>query len=173
MTNERRQAINDFAGKIRELFAVATDEPIGKFGDIVARLGGRIEETSKDYLYEQVVKKSSESFTIYLDKTGAYSSEQQRFTTAHELGHLLIHMGYGTKNWDSVNIGDNYNKVLGIYSIVEEEADEFAAAFLMPEEGFIKVAKESSNDIEEIAKHFNVAVIDAKKRGRCLGIWGR
>ncbi len=48
------------------------------------------------------------------------SAERSRFDTAHELGHLVLHLHGGTSGRE-----------------VEREADQFAAAFLIPRDDFI------------------------------------
>lgn len=52
------------------------------------------------------------------------SIERQIFTTAHELGHLLIHLA----NYDGKAHSED--------KALEREADLFAGYFLMPEQGF-------------------------------------
>lgn len=55
------------------------------------------------------------------------------------------------------------------------EADEFAAAFLMPEEAFINECKEQIRgdrvNVTRVANYFNVPVQAATVRGNVLGLW--
>lgn len=55
--------------------------------------------------------------TPYIFLNTFKSAERSRFDAAHELGHLVLHMHGATKSRD-----------------VEREADQFAAAFLMPKD---------------------------------------
>ena len=57
----------------------------------------------------------------------------------------------------------------------EWEANEFAAAFLMPEDDFVLKCKESMENnkvnITKVADFFNVSVQAAKVRGNVLNLW--
>ncbi len=57
-----------------------------------------------------------------------FSLEVQRFTSAHELGHALMHQGSGLHR-DRAMDG---SPVKGIKEKIEIEADKFASFFLMP-----------------------------------------
>jgi Zn-dependent peptidase ImmA (M78 family) len=57
-----------------------------------------------------------------------FSGVQQRFTLAHELGHVLMHAGSGLHRDRAVD-GSSSQRSLPPY---EREANQFAAAFLMP-----------------------------------------
>lgn len=73
-----------------------------------------------------------------------------RFTIAHELGHYFLHMA------------DSDNKVITSFrmdhSLVEKQADAFAAELLMPEDS---VRKEYGNMVipvsDSLARSFNVS----------------
>ncbi|WP_171814781.1 ImmA/IrrE family metallo-endopeptidase [Sediminispirochaeta smaragdinae] len=58
------------------------------------------------------------------DKGPASSIEHKRFSTAHELGHLLTHLS------------DYGGKARSEDKVQEKEADLFAEYFLMTEQGF-------------------------------------
>jgi Zn-dependent peptidase ImmA (M78 family) len=174
MTAEKRDAIGGFADKFRErieseLEDINTTENLYKAVEI---LGGRIEasELSKEHRYEEVVKSGDDEFIIRIDL--GYGEQQQRFTIAHELGHLFLHMRFGTEKWyNEVKLGDNYNRVMGLYSAVEGEANEFADVLLMPKAKFEKAASENTNSVDKIAIHFNVPNSAVVRRGRSLGLW--
>jgi Zn-dependent peptidase ImmA (M78 family) len=61
------------------------------------------------------------------------------------------------------------------YSLEESEANEFAAAFLMPRAEFIEVTQNNLLDgvyqIEKIAEHFDVSLESAVYRGRWLRLF--
>lgn len=65
----------------------------------------------------------------------------------------------------------------GISLTAPNEIDEFAAAFLMPEEMFITychdyaLEHEGKIDINSVANEFGVSVSEATVRGRALGLW--
>jgi hypothetical protein len=53
----------------------------------------------------------------------------QRFTGAHELGHWLMHPG---ESYHRDRAIDSPSAVLGSRDLIEKQADQFAAFFLMP-----------------------------------------
>lgn len=97
------------------------------------------------------------------------------FSIAHELGHLFLHLleGTGTIKPEKTLYRDLQA------SSQEWEANEFAAALLMPASEFIdeydKLCQEHGNGnrdiITEIANHFNVSTQAATVRGQILQLW--
>ncbi len=80
-----------------------------------------------------------------------HSQVRQRFTVAHELGHLIL--SDGQKMGVMEEIVDLKTK-----SRAEVEANNFAAELLMPSKLLRKVIKNGSiNSIEELAKRFDVS----------------
>lgn len=92
------------------------------------------------------------------------------FSLAHELGHLFLHLleNDGTFKKAICHRDLRYNKE-------EWEANEFAAALLMPEEEFVLKCKEYMNcnivNITKVAYYFNVSVQAATVRGNVLNLW--
>lgn len=84
------------------------------------------------------------------------SSARQRFTIAHELGHLLMHVGTGK----AVMFRDEVSS-RGVDPF-EVEANAFAAALLMPEEQVRELVPEPMNPmdddaISQLADNFQVS----------------
>lgn len=177
MNNNEKKLISEFAENIR--FALVSDKKNYNFDieDLVKTLGGSIK--SDDYVLgdASIIKKSDKSFLITLDKF-TYSEKRKRFTLAHELGHLFLHMKYllDEQRWNELSEGDGYNRN-GVkpYSRLEYEANIFAASFLMPEKMFIEIAESTSDDNEYhpelIARKFNVSMDSVIIRGKTIGIW--
>ncbi|MCR8927455.1 ImmA/IrrE family metallo-endopeptidase [Priestia megaterium] len=171
----KRKAINQLAYDIRNSLALYT--PINNINDIPKILGGEIEFSN--YLendMEAMIEKTDENFVIRIKDQP--SIQRMRFSIAHELGHLFLHMGYliNESLWSEVrNYKDSVYYRNG-YGTEENEANEFAGAFLMPEEEFKTKAKENLKDglydIDAIATHFNVSVSAAIIRGKWLGLFG-
>lgn len=178
MNRTKRKAINELT--LRLISVLEIEYPI-EVTDIVEKLGGEIEyiEGYIEGSLEAMIEKVDNSFKIVISKEKPVN--RRRFSVAHELGHLFLHMGYiinqdlwnkaGTYR-DSVYYRHGYNKE-------ELEANEFAAALLMPEEQFIKIAREHLDDnncynTPAIADYFQVSVQSASLRGKWLGIfsWG-
>lgn len=77
------------------------------------------------------------------------SAVRSRFEAAHELGHLLLHMGI-----DDTQI--NNSKVL---KRIEKEAHRFAAAFLMPRETFCQeIMSTSLNHFISLKRRWKVSI---------------
>lgn len=171
MNNSTREYINRVAESVRTFYGISA--PVTDMIAIVSCLGGRVEEQANfdDCCDGTIRKVGKDSFTIIISP---FQNEQRKnFTIAHELGHLFLHMGYRTnfevwKNQDEVK----YRR----FGSTEQEyqANEFAAALLMPAEDFGKaiheLAVENKVNMALVAERFNVSLSAAINRGRFLGI---
>lgn len=114
----RGEAPETAAAALRSHWGIG-DQPIGHLLQIVESKGVRI-----FYLAEN--NKNVDAFSFWRNGTPLIflntfkSAERSRFDTAHELGHLVLHV-------HGACVGRE----------VENEADRFAAAFLMPREDLI------------------------------------
>ncbi len=120
------------------------------------------------------IEKQGDSFQITLSPR--QSSLRKRFSLAHELGHLFLHMGYIIKPsiWkESDAYVDSVYYRYG-YSEEEHEANEFAGAFLMPKEEFRQTIEDLGRDglvdLVALAQRFDVSKDAALTRGRWLGL---
>mgnify|MGYP004541699695 CR=1 FL=1 len=174
MKYSKRKAINDLASKLIEVLELTVPIDIERVPVI---LGGKIEYVSKpleNNMEAQIVNESTTfKITIYDDKPDV----RKRFSIAHELGHLFLHMGYIINEdlWKkTLEYSDSVYYRHG-YSVEELEANEFAAAFLMPEKQFKKCAYDSLDngyyDLEIIAEQFKVSIQAVEVRGVKLGLW--
>ncbi|KOO43081.1 ImmA/IrrE family metallo-endopeptidase [Priestia koreensis] len=169
-----KEYIADVTRVIRETLKLQT--PIN-LELLVERLGGKIIESANiDENMEAKIEKVEDSFVITIDPNRY--PKRQRFSIAHELGHLFLHMGYliNPEKWNSTNeyIDSVYYRYG--YNLEEFEANEFAACLLMPLEEFLNISKQNLNgefyNIEEIAKYFNVSTQAVSYRGKILGLFG-
>lgn len=172
MNIEERDYINRIASRL--INALQISIPIADLDSVVRQLGGKIvENRTLSDVYAGTIKKTGKtSFEISISP---YQSETRKnFTVAHELGHLFLHMGYllDPSLWKEQN-----EKIYTRFGTNEEEyqANEFAAALLMPREEFEKTVDELSDgktiDVKKVADHFNVSVSAAKNRGYFLGLF--
>lgn len=105
---------------------------------------------------------------IYIIKINKYQNVQrQRFTLAHEFGHILLHNSRLLNNetiTDSILFRDK--------SLCPEErkVNELAADLLMPKNEFMRLIKDGYNTIEKFSEHFNVSPAAARYRAYKLGI---
>lgn len=172
MNNETREYISLVANTVREVYNIAT--PIKDMSLVVEKIGGEIKETDEPYDFDGVIRKSGDnSFLIEISKN--QSEQRKNFTIAHELGHLFLHMGYGTNE----DVWKNQDVVYQRFGTSEQEyqANEFAAALLMPREEYankiyacVEKGKVEIKKLEEIASAFNVSLSAVINRGRFLGI---
>ncbi len=169
LSNALKCLINDMAQAVRDFYGIKT--PITNIDDIVNKMGGKIIEDSSLSLSDGKIRKTgAKSFEIHLSPF--QSPERKTFTIAHELGHLFLHMGFQTspQKWDSQ---DNVYFYRNGNSELEYQANEFAAAFLMPQNQYKEImAKNTEGNMVntlEIANFFHVSVEAAANRGKWLG----
>lgn len=173
MNDTTRHYINDLAESVLKYYDIPI--PIANIEDVVTQMGGTIETLPGLNLYDGTIRKTGEkSFQIAVSP---YQSRERRaFTIAHELGHLFLHMGFQTDAsvW---NQQDNENYTRFGNSEQEYQANEFAAALLMPAEQYRQVlnqyAVSGRVDVGKIAGYFHVSIAAATNRGRFLGylVW--
>lgn len=167
---ELRNVINDITEIIRKKFNVKTPVDIDV---VIENMGGTlVEDPNLDSFADGKIRKVSErGFEIVIPPH--QSPQRRKFTIAHELGHLFLHMGYMTniKIWEEQ---DNYVFYRNGNSKMERQANEFAAAFLMPKEEYEEIMNKCSDGkmvhTSEIAKYFDVSVDTASNRGKWLGL---
>lgn len=171
MNYETREYINKLADCVRDVYKIPF--PVEDMAPIVKEIGGEIEEKIdlNSYCDGTIRKISDNSFHIVISPT--QNRQRKNFTIAHELGHLFLHMGYGIskevwKRQDEVE----YRRFGA--SEQEYQANEFAAALLMPREIYLRkvndLAINGTVDMDQIARKFNVSLSAAINRGRFLGI---
>lgn len=171
MDNRTRKNIAKIANWIIEYFEIQV--PITDMDMVVAKLGGKVEESNSP-IFMDIVRKGTEeegvSFVVCISK---YSSIQRRnFAIAHEIGHLFMHMGY-MSNYETWEACDANASLIGTCH-EEFEAHEFASAFLMPRQqyfDFLYDHKENNAvSTQVIANHFLVPRVEAVNRGKWLEV---
>lgn len=140
---------------------------------LIKDLGGEIYETDDLLeLFNGTVEKTSKNhFKIFI-YNGFKTIENENFIIAKELGHLILHIGFGTEKWEIIPKGKIILKNVN-YDTIEAEKEEFALAFLMPKKEYrdflYKNKKNNIIDIKIIAKYFKVSKQNALIRGKKLG----
>lgn len=167
MNKAKRERIGDAAEKIRSVLRLTSPISIEQLIDAVGRLGGVIVDVdSGSSGNEASILKHGAQFEIRLDREKP--RVRQAFSIAHELGHLFLHMGFGQPKWGAVQeYVESYAR--SGYTEEEFEANEFAAALLMPVREFRDVAQSSTT--QDVAEHFGVSYDAALNRGRWLGFY--
>nr|DAO82996.1 MAG TPA: IrrE protein [Caudoviricetes sp.] len=128
---------------------------------IANELGYSVLEASfKDDVSGMVISNGDDEKKIYINKDDQVG--RQRFTIAHEIGHILLHQ----KDNKGAFV-DYRNKTT--YDHREFEADNFAAALLMPKDRSIELWNKL-NDVDDFAGIMGVSKAAASIRLMNLGL---
>lgn len=163
MNKQKRETINDFAEKIRGYLDLGYPTDVFK---AVELLEGTIVESAFEKEAEIIPDVENNTFSIKIDKSKPES--RVRFSIAHELGHLFLHMGFlvDQERWQRAvsYCREGLNEE-------EFEANEFAAAFLMPKYEFETKLREFDFNLDSMIRHFGVSQPAIINRGRFLGLF--
>lgn len=115
-----------YAEEVRRIIGLKADEPIHDICGLLENCGIKILALpySSDAFNGLSVSQCEKGPAIIINTWERISIERQIFSTAHELGHLLMHLS------------DYDGKARSEDKAQEKEADLFAGYFLMPEQGF-------------------------------------
>lgn len=163
-----KKSVESFAEKTAKDLGFNAGDSIEKFVD---RIGGKLVVGSSgkgDKESGSVIAHSLTNWTIYVSRHT--SLKRDRFTIAHEIGHLLLHLGPIQQDdptavmraTRSVDMSDAEQKR------AEWEANWFAAGFLMPTSEFKEIY--SARSEAEVSRHFGVSLQAAKIRAESLGL---
>ncbi|MDG0808530.1 ImmA/IrrE family metallo-endopeptidase [Cohnella rhizosphaerae] len=126
-----RDHIEQIALSLRNFWGLG-EEPITnivflleKNGFIMTSLATDTEKI--DAFSQRQMVRNKERYIIVLGD-GKQSASRRQFDTAHELGHMVLH------NWNT-DFNDIY---LEEHRLIEQQADAFAGAFLLPRDAFKK-----------------------------------
>jgi len=140
---------------------------------LVELLGGKLEYIDSIEVDGVIIPSENdenENFIIQLPASIERTSHlRDIFTIAHEIGHLFIHMGYGS---DEFRNQKNYNDAMMRFGNSEEEneANHFAGNFLMPRDKFENYWKEKNGSLGEMAEAFGVSKPAISTRAKFLGL---
>lgn len=172
-------AIYQYAEKIHNALGLEEDFDVE---DVVIGLGGKIETCKlRPGIWAEMCDFSCDEnkykFNIKIS-SDTIKEERKRFSIAHELGHLFLHMDFlDDSKWkENCQSGINFNRSEASDSRKEIEANTFAAALLMPNNLFRSIVEQYTNsdgvcDINKVANKFKVSKQSAYYRGVNLGLW--
>jgi predicted transcriptional regulator len=161
----------DAIWQVAERFAETVNyAPAADLEKVLAGLKGKLEYQDFWKLDDgdsgAITIESDKSFTIFV--ANHTSIARDRFTIAHELGHLVLHYLLPRSSGQYEAIG--MKAARSGNGLTEIEANQFAGAFLMPANLFMKKFETAKRDIVETADYFGVSVAAASARADALGI---
>ena len=122
------------AARAREALDLAADEPIHDICGLLEHAGVKLNQYSfsSDSFFGLSVGPDDGGPAIVANTWSRISAERRIFSAAHELGHLIMHLG----SFDPSDESEEKQE--------EKEADLFASHFLMPKEGFDREWQETA-----------------------------
>lgn len=177
MNQTRRDWIDKVADAVR--YAYDINSPIDDIRNVVKNIGGEI-VTDSSISDGCIIKDNDNKFTIFVSSNEKYFNDRYtRFTIAHELGHLFLHMYYQSdiEKWNQIKNRESFNR--DGYSEKESDANEFAYAFLMPKNEFYRIVdklaiyknEKKYVNTSALASYFKVSELAAVNRGIFLGVF--
>ncbi len=124
----RNRDIKDIAGKVREHFGLSDREPVHDICGLLESMGIKVYsiQVANDAFMGLSVSEEDGGPAVIVNTWERLPVETWIFSAAHELGHLLLHIG----SYDVTEDKEDKNQ--------ESEADMFASYFLMPEDIFLR-----------------------------------
>lgn len=154
--------IEKYAQATRRTLRIPSDVPVNNVTMSVERAGIGI-TYFPDYIETEdrvdgisTSVKTTDNYVIAITKQPANKGDRQRFTIAHELGHLVLHL---------LNRPDKED-------VREEEANLFAGAFLLPADAISKELSPSLtlSGYSALKKKWGVSIQAIIRRSATLGI---
>ncbi|PZO60056.1 MAG: XRE family transcriptional regulator [Leifsonia xyli] len=155
------RAIAEYAERVGVHHNVYSPSGRADVSELVAVLGGRVEESNALVAPEALTVYEPGRFTVHLPLVT--SDRRDRFTIAHELGHYFLHYLYPKHESAQVFGRGERNRA-------ETEANVFASSLLMPEQKFRDAVRAYGTDWWKVADVFGVSPSAASVRAQVLGI---
>lgn len=133
--------------------------------ELAHRLGVRVSRWRFDDSLSGLVIDLDEGPVIGVNET--HVQVRQRFTLAHELGHLLL--GHGESFYVDLQARPEDGDPPGYHGAFEREANDFAANLLMPAAD-VRTAYHSDRSPEALARTFEVSDLAMRYRLANLGL---
>jgi len=178
MNSEIRTSITQLSNAVLDaVYATGRSFPIDP-RKIIEACQGKIQVNDLPSGVDAEIRKTNESFAVTIRPN--LHPNRERFTLAHELGHLFLHMNFlNPEKWNhsTAYLDGAFHRTEGDYKEEELQAHEFAANLLMPAEEFKRIARENCNAVKgvyyssPIAEYFGVSVEAATVRGKWLGMF--
>ncbi|MDT3429030.1 Zn-dependent peptidase ImmA (M78 family)/DNA-binding XRE family transcriptional regulator [Paenibacillus forsythiae] len=156
-----RNEIEQLANDVREYWGLA-EQPIGNVVNLMERNGILVCSFDMGARNMDAFCQPRQGRPLIALGNDKQSAARRQFDGAHELGHLLMHK-------DEIYNQDNLTKEE--FGKMEEQANRFASAFLLPSKAFADSVTSSSLDSYiELKKYWRVSIGAMLYRSRDLGI---
>ena len=170
-----REKIGKIADFVRATLSLSVPITLEQLLAAIERLGGNCVAKSLDEMrVEAEISTPSQTNAEYRFEINYLVGRPEKrilFSIAHELGHLFLHLLEPNGN---LSPAETLQRSMDVTQ-KELEANEFAAALLMPEEAFVikcrDIVVDNRVDVSQIAEFFNVSVQAATVRGNVIGLW--
>jgi predicted transcriptional regulator len=165
-TNWNKASVEHIASLVANHFSFAIGDPVE---ELVAALGGKIRygwQSFDEIDGGSIIARSFDDFQISVSEHT--SAKRDRFTIAHELGHLFLHL-QKVKEADpnaTMRATRHVNKNDAEQQRAEWEANWFAAQLLMPRDEFKKYVQ--TYGVEHAAIVFGVSEHAARVRSESI-----
>jgi len=165
-----KSKVEDLAQRFSEVLGFRPGDDIR---GVVAKLGGEVVFGStghEDIESGSLIARSRNDFRIFLSALTSF--ERDRFTIAHEIGHLILHWDVTQKkNPGAIMRATRFiDPSSEIQKRAEWEANWFAAELLMPKKDFIESLP---SDITELQRKYDVSAAAIQARAKALGVIGQ
>lgn len=142
-TNKIIQRVQDIARRVRFALGIP-DGPITDIADILEKNGIIIIEINTDMEKFSGMSAQTQNGVKIIFLNGNMSNDRKRFTIAHELGHIVMHIPF-------IAISEDRD--------LENEANVFAGEFLMPYKDFRKDVSQylSYNDLDMLKVYWRAS----------------
>lgn len=163
-----KAVIEGFAEQVANMFGF---KPGDSLEELVATHGGKIvfgSSGEEDHESGSIIARSLSDYTIYLSPNT--SRLRDRFTIAHELGHLFLHLPKMKKTAPTAVMRATrwVDETDASQQRAELEANWFAAALLMPADAFRAIySTRGASCAKEV---FDVSRAAVSTRARALGL---
>ena len=163
-----KAGVQSFAEEVADKLDFSAGDSIE---DLVTRVGGRLVVGTSGFGDQDsgsIIAREANDFDIFVSRHT--SLKRDRFTIAHEIGHLVLHLPRIKKDDpDAYMRATRYvDPDDSVQQKAEWEANWFAAAFIMPSAVFTKAFRQGG--VEMAASVCGVSVNAADIRSKNLGL---
>lgn len=159
--NYSLSVINEMAGAVHKMMSLENADYVDP-AEVAKSLGYRIIDVDFDEKENIMGMVFRDHKTQAILISNNVSEDEQRFITAHEIGHVVLHHDFDEDDKDYVEV-DFYRDTQDELSAKEIEANFFAASLLIPENTARRVWKKL-HDVDDFADFFSVSKRVASQR---------